>query len=396
MEKTERLYYSDSYLREFEARIRAVEPASGGFHVWLDRTALYPESGGQPSDRGTLDGIRILDVVDEGETIAHLVETKPEADGVKGTVDWKRRFDHMQQHTGQHVLSAAFERVGGYKTVSFHLGAEASSIDLDSNRLGEQQCEEAEDLANSVVFEDRAVKVQFRSVDEANRMGLRKMTSREGDVRLVEVENFDLSACGGTHVSRTGAIGLIALRKVERMKGLTRIEFLCGGRALQATRREFKTLEKSARLFSGSAVDLPSFITKHLEELKSTLRSRELMAGQLAGYIAQSLAGATTKGEGSKVIQHVVSAGSPVKGKHLAHALAAIPEVVALIGEEGDPARLYFAQSPGGPHDMGLLMKKVLAETGGKGGGARDFSQGGGLGADKLDHALALAERLLE
>jgi len=395
MGKTERLYYTDCYLQEFEARVLAVEPAQIGFRVLLDRTAFYPDSGGQPSDRGTLSGIPVLDVLDEGDAVAHLVEAKPQGEQVKGVIDWARRFDHMQQHTGQHVLSASFERVGNYKTVSFHLGAEASSIDLDSDRLAERQLEEAEELANRIVFENRAVSISFRPAREANLMGLRKVTSREGDIRLVTVENCDLTACGGTHVSSTGAIGLIAVRKSERMKGLTRVEFLCGGRALRAARRDFKILEAAARMFSGSPADLPLLITKQSEELRRALRDREILAERLAGYEALELRNQASERNGRRVVRQIVRAGSAVGGNMLAHALTGIPGTVALIGEEGDSARLYFGQSAGGPSNMVALLKKTLAETGGKGGGARDFAQGGSLSTDKLEEALSLAERLL-
>ena len=252
MLKTERLYYSDCYLREFEAHLVAAEPEARGFRIYLDRTAFYPESGGQPADRGTLSGIPVLDVIEVEEAIAHVLERKPEGVEIVGRVDWARRFDHMQQHTGQHLLSAAFEKVGKYKTISFHLGSDASSIDLDSDRLGRRQIDEAEELANQVGFDNREVRIFFRPAAEAGQLDLRKASTREGELRLVEVADFDLSACGGTHVSRTGAVGLVLVRKFERMKGVTRVEFLCGNRALQAARRDFALLTEAARLFSGA------------------------------------------------------------------------------------------------------------------------------------------------
>ena len=218
MAHSERLYYTDGYLKEFSARVVRANPDPRGARVYLDRTAFYPESGGQPSDRGTLAGIPVLDVIDEGEDVAHLVAVQPEGEAVEGRLDWDRRFDHMQQHTGQHILSAAFERIGGYKTASFHLGTESSSIDLDSDRVGTRQIEQSEDLANSVVFEDRPVQISFRPAAETQQLELRKPTAREGDIRLVDIEGFDLSACGGTHVSRTGSVGIVCIRKVERAK----------------------------------------------------------------------------------------------------------------------------------------------------------------------------------
>lgn len=395
MPKTERLYYTDCYQREFEARVVAVEPGKSGFRVFLDRSAFYPESGGQPSDRGTLAGQPVVEVVEEGEAVAHVLPNKPDAEIVKGVVDWTRRFDHMQQHTGQHVLSAAFERTGSYKTLSFHLGAQVSSIALDSDRLGQRQIEEAEELANRILFEDRPVNIFFRPAEEAGQLELRKPTFREGDIRLVEVEGFDLSACGGTHVARTGAIGIIAVRKCERMKGMTRVEFLCGARALRAARRDFQTLSEAARLFSGSAADLPLLIAKQSEELRGAMRAREKLATRVAEYEALELLKVAAKQNGRKIVRHVVPGDSPFDAKALAHAIAKQPGMVALIGARGSPARFYFAQSAGGPDDMGKLLKQVVAQVGGKGGGTRDFAQGGGLNEDKIEEALNLAESLL-
>ena len=244
MPHTERLYYFDSYLREFAARVARTGPdARGGVRVYLERTAFYPESGGQPSDRGTLGGTAVLDVIDEGDEIAHILAETPAGESVQGNIDWPRRFDHMQQHTGQHILSAAFERTGGYKTVSFHLGTESSTIDLDSDRVGARQMEAAEELANSVVFKNHAVQISFRSAAEAQQLDLRKPTYREGDIRLVEVADFDLSACGGTHVNATGGVGVICIRKVDRAKGLPRVEFVCEGIAPGAAR--LRDLERS-------------------------------------------------------------------------------------------------------------------------------------------------------
>jgi alanyl-tRNA synthetase len=395
MPKTERLYYTDCYLRDFEARVIASDPAQHGFRVFLDRTAFYPESGGQPADQGTLGGLPILDVVDEGDAVVHLLENKPEQETVKGSIDWTRRFDHMQQHTGQHVLSAAFERSGHYKTMSFHLGAEISSVDLDSDRLGERQLEEAEELANRVVFEDRAVRISFRPAAEASRMDLRKPTFREGDVRLIEVEDFDLSACGGTHVARTGAIGMIAVRKFERLKGMTRVEFLCGGRALIAARRDFRILADSARLFSGSAADLPALIIKQSEELRNATRMRLKQSEKLAEFQAAELWREAPERLGRKVVRFVVSPEFLVDAKVLAHAIAAKPNTVGLVGEKGSPAKLYFAQMAGGPSDLGAILKQTVAKVGGKGGGTRNFAQGGGLDEAKLEEALSVAESLL-
>ncbi len=394
MTKTERLYYTDCYLGEFEARVLRSEPAPNGFKVYLDRTAFYPTSGGQPTDFGTIAGIQLLEVVDEGDEIAHLLRISPEAEDVSGKIDWVRRFDHMQQHTGQHILSAAFEKVGDYKTVSFHLGEESSSIDLDSDRLGSGQLEEAENAANQVVFEDRPVQISFRSAGEASRLDLRKPTSRQGEVRLVEVEGFDRSACGGTHVSRTGAVGLILVRKVERMKGLTRLEFVCGGRAHRQARRDLRVLSEAARQFSAALDTVPELIAKQSQELREEIRGREKLLERLAEYQARELWQAAPVVAGRHVVRQVLPAEEWAQAKMLAHALAKLPSAVALLGVKGQPTKLLFAQTSGGPSEMDSVLKQTVKKFGGKGGGGSDFAQGGGLEESRLEEALDYAQAL--
>ncbi len=395
MSGTERLYYTDSYLREFQARVLKVEPAPKGCRVILDRTAFYPESGGQPSDRGALAGCDVLDVVDHEDVVVHLVAQAPVGESVKGTIDWLRRFDHMQQHTGQHVLSAAFEKLGGYKTVSFHLGAEVSTIDLDSDRLGARQIEDAENLANQVIFENREVRIFFRPASEASQMDLRKPTFREGDVRLVEVSDFDLSACGGTHVSRTGAIGVILARKFERLKGSTRIEFICGGRALRGAREDFRILSDAARLFSAAPARLPELIRKQSEDLRAALRAHEKGMERCAELHATQLWEAAPEHNGKRLVRAVFPAEEAREAKFIAHEVAKRPSSVTLIGVKGKPAALFFAQTPGGSLDMGGILKQTVAKCGGKGGGAKDFAQGGGLDETRLEEALNYAATLL-
>ncbi len=395
MDKTERLYYTDCYLREFESRVVRVDPDAKGVRVYLDRSAFYPESGGQLMDHGRLGGIPLLAIVDEGETIAHLLARPPEGQAVKGEIDWARRFDHMQQHTGQHVLSAAFEKTGGYQTVSFHMGEGVSTIDLDSDRLGQRQIEEAEDLANRVVFEERAVRSFFRPAAEVSRLNLRKPTLREGEVRVVEVEDFDLSACGGTHVSRTGAVGLIVVRKFERKKGGTRVEFVCGSRALKAARQDFSLLSEAARFLSTSLEQVPAQVKTQSEEVRAALRVREKLAKGWAEYRGRELWQSAPQKEGRRIVRQIFAAEEHREAKLIAHAVASQPAAVALIGVKGRPATLYFAQSPGGPSDMSGILRQAVAEFGGKGGGTRDFAQGGGLAEEKLEDALSAAESLL-
>ena len=395
MAHTERLYYTDSYLKEFTANVIHTGPALRGVRIYLDRTAFYPESGGQPGDQGTLAGIPVLEVIDDGDEVAHVLPQGLPERPVQGSIDWARRFDHMQQHTGQHILSAAFERTGGYKTVSFHLGAESSTIDLDSDRVGAAQIETAEDLANRVVHENRAVKIFFRPAEEAQQMELRKPTFRQGDIRLVEVEDFDLSACGGTHVSATGGVGMICVRKIDRAKGQTRVEFVCGGRALRRARQDYAILSEAARLFSSGAENVPELIAKQAQDLRDVGKSLQGLVGELAEMEAARLWQQAPERAGVRVVQCVFGAGEGSKAKLVAHAIGKQAGGVALMGVKGNPTALFFCQSPGGKANMSDVIKQTVAKFGGKGGGTRDFAQGGGLPEVHLEAALGFAASLL-
>ena len=342
MSHTERLYYTDCYLHEFGARVVRASPDARGVRVYLDRTAFYPESGGQPSDRGTLGGLPVLDIVDEGDEVAHILTLKPLEEVVKGNIDWKRRFDHMQQHTGQHILSAAFEHTGGYKTVSFHLGTESATIDLDSDRVGPQQIEEAEKLANSVVFEHRPVRISFRTAADAQQLDLRKPTFREGDIRLVEVAGFDLSACGGTHVNGTGGVGIISIRKVERTKGLTRVEFVCGRRALRRARQDYAILSEAAQLLSTGMENVPEMVAKQAQDLREAGKSLQTLAENLAELEAAQLWSQAPEKGGVRVVQCVLASTEGKKAKLIAHAVAKQAGAIALVGVKRDARRAVF------------------------------------------------------
>jgi alanyl-tRNA synthetase len=236
---TERLYYTDSFLREFDARVISCEPRGenqGEWEVRLDRTAFYPTSGGQPHDRGCLGEAAIRDVFEreDDKEILHVTDRPIPAGPVHGSIDWECRLDHIQQHTGQHLLSAAFLKLFGFPTVSFHLGSEISTVDLDAPNLAPRHLREAADLVNRTVSEDRPIRVSFHERDELAGLGVRKQVEREGTLRVVEIEGFDIQPCGGTHAVRTGQVGPLLIRKVERQKQHWRVEFVCGSCAMRA------------------------------------------------------------------------------------------------------------------------------------------------------------------
>ncbi len=272
---TERLYYTDSYLDEFRARVTG--RAEDGRRVYLDRTAFYPTSGGQPHDTGTIARVAVVDVVDEGERIAHVTAAPVEtAEGteVECRVDWDRRFGHMQQHSGQHLLSAVIAARFGIPTVSFHLGQESSTIDLEATTLDAATLVEAERRVNQAVFEDRPLGVTFE--DAAEVRDLRKSSERAGTLRIVSIDGLDRSACGGTHVRRTGEIGPILIRKLDKVRNTMRVEFLCGGRAVRRARADFDALARVAQMFSGALDDVPELVSAAASS--SRAREREAAA----------------------------------------------------------------------------------------------------------------------
>ena len=288
---TQRIYYSEPYRRSFDGKVLAVDTVAGHTHVTLDQTAFYPTSGGQPFDTGTLGGAAVTDVIDrEDGTIAHVVSGSPRiGEVVTGEIDWARRFDHMQQHTGQHVLSAAFDRLCGARTESFHMGQLSSTIDL-AREVSESEIARVEDDANRIVWEDRPVTIRFASAEEAAAMPLRKESARTGPLRLIDVQDYDLSACGGTHVERTGAIGMIAIGGWEKFKGGSRVEFLCGGRALQRFRVWRGALSAVQKHLSVPPIEMAASIERMQEDAKAVQRTVRGFQEKLAAHEAQALA----------------------------------------------------------------------------------------------------------
>lgn len=377
---SERLYYTDPYLVEFDAVVRDVLRHDDKWKVTLDRTAFYPTSGGQPFDTGTLGDATVVDVFDQEDgTIGHLVDRElPTNSRVRGHVDWSRRFDHMQQHTGQHLLSAAFEREAGAKTVSFHLGTSASTIDLDKE-LQADQIAGVEDVANGVLWEDREVCVKFVTAHEAAKLPLRKEPAREGELRIIEIKDYDLSACGGTHVRRTGAIGIIAISAFERFKGGLRIEFVCGGRALRAYRSLKNSVTGSVRLLSVLPDEVPSAIEKLQTAGRSQQKSQEGLYERLAAHEAASLAASGQKIGAANVVTAAVSGWDANGLKKLAASIVAKPATIAVLLTTESPSLAVVARSHDLLLDTGAVLKALIDQFGGRGGGKGAMAQGGGL-----------------
>src|SRR5271169_2596849 len=288
-DETERLYYRDSFLREFDAQVLSCDKDGERWKVVLDRTAFYPTSGGQPHDTGKLGDVPVIEVADVEHKVVHYTSAAVPVGAVRGTIDWARRIDHMQQHTGQHLLSAAFIELFNFQTVSFHLGKETSTIDLQAPSVVPRQLETAERRTNEIIFEDRPVEIRFGTARELAESGIRKKVDREGILRAIDIEGFDRQPCGGTHLASTGQAGLILLRKLERSRDHWRIEFVAGYRALAAARSDFATLTQAATLLSCALADVPAGITKNIEDRRANTSAIKRLEERLANLEASAL-----------------------------------------------------------------------------------------------------------
>jgi alanyl-tRNA synthetase len=382
---TERLYYTDSYLKEFDASV--VERADGGRRIYLDRTAFYPTSGGQPFDTGRLSGIEVIDVVDEGERIAHVL-AGPLPDGpAVGQLDWPRRFDHMQQHTGQHLLSAVLADLFGYQTIAVHFGQETSTLDLETSKLTQDHVDRAEQQANEVVVENRPVEVSFEEAESAS--GLRKPSDRDGTLRLITIRDIDRSACGGTHVRATGEIGAVLIRKGERVRKGIRLEFLCGGRAIRRARADHELLVRLASGFTSSAQDLPQLVEAQRRELKDANSDRRELQAALDLCRARELyQGAAPDAAGIRKVV-VRETSEPLEAlRGLAQAYASMPRAI-FVGTAATPPAVVLAASPDAGVDAAGLLKGLLATVGGRGGGSATLAQGIVPGRPQLEAVVA-------
>ncbi len=393
---TERLYYQDSYLTEFESQVTACAPSDGRYEVTLARTAFYPTGGGQPNDLGTLGGRAVLDVIDhEDAGIGHIVDGPLEPGAlVKGVIDWPRRFDHMQQHSGQHMLSAAFESICKARTESFHLGTASSTIDLNKV-LSSAEIAAAEDEANRIVWQDCEVRLQFTASADAAAVALRKESSREGTLRLIEVPDFDRSACGGTHVARTGVIGIIAITGSEKFKGGTRVEFLCGNRALGRIREWRDVFSATSRVLSVLPSGLAAGIERLQGENKALGKTVREMQEQLAGHVASELVNEGAPAANGRVVVARALDGWDATGlKTIASTAAATQGVCAAVFSATSPTLVVVARASDTGVDASAVVKALIARFGGKGGGKPELAQAGGLLGDVNEMVSAAGELL--
>jgi alanyl-tRNA synthetase len=382
---TERLYYQDCYLQEFRARV--VETSADGLRVYLDRTAFYPTSGGQPFDLGTLEGVAVREVIDEEDRIAHLLEAPLAAAEVQGFIDWPRRYDHMQQHTGQHLLSAVLEELFQIRTVSFHLGTGVSTIDVDAPALTPEQLERAEERCAEVVAQARPIQITFE--DASATLELRKASERTGTLRIVTIDALDRSACGGTHVHTAAEIGMVLTGKPEKIRGITRLEFVCGRRALRRARTDSRLLAAIGRALSVPPEQTPELLAGLIEKNKSLEKNTQRLATELARREGKELYLAAEPGADG--IRRVIQRG-PIDDAMRARAQAFVAgEKAVFLAVCDQPPSLLLAVSGDSGIHAGDRIKAAVAASGGRGGGNQQLGQGSIPDAA----ALASAEALL-
>lgn len=386
---TKRLYYDDAFAREFTAQVLSCEPEGAAtrenpegplpgelWRVKLDRTAFYPTSGGQPHDTGRLGDASVVDVLDEEDEIIHLVD-KPIAIGlVQGTIDWERRFDHMQQHTGQHVLSAVFHSRFALPTISFHLGVDLCTIDVRGREPTQEILDAAMAAANDVVYADRTVNVKYGSAEELAAAGVRKTVERSGTLRAIEIEALELQPCGGTHVQRTGQIGMIWVRGVSRIRQDGRVEFACGRRAERLAREDFATLRAVAQRLNCSPQEAVAAAERMVAERDAHYKSARAGMQKLAEVDARASVQEIQIGaDGLRLIAKLVDSDSPEYVQAFAREAAQTENTVVLLVHT-ESGQIFVSQHPAAKKDMNALLAESLKKVAGKGGGSRDSARG--------------------
>jgi alanyl-tRNA synthetase len=393
-----RLYYDNPYLVRFTARV--VEQLQWDDHpaVVLDRTAFYPTGGGQPHDTGSLNHVPVIDVIEREDdgAVVHLLAGPLASESVEGQVDWARRLDLMQQHTGQHLLSAAFVDRIGANTVGFHLSEEYATIDLDRAPLSDEVLAEIETFVNFIVLENRTVVARFISDEEVLALPLRKAVAHEGPVRIVEVSGFDWSACGGTHVRATGEVGLIKIVRSERRGAETRVEFLCGGRALADYQAKNALVMGLAQEFTVGHWEVADMVHRLDDELKTTRRDLRRTRDNLLDAEAAVLWHEASRLGQVRLVKVELMGRAAEDLKHLAQRLISHPKTVVLLASGGlaaEKGSFTFARSDDLEVNMGPLVRQACEAIGGRGGGRPDFAQGGGPAGHLVAEGLEAAYR---
>jgi alanyl-tRNA synthetase len=390
---TRRLYFEDAYLREFNASVLERRTLEGNPALVLDRTCFYPESGGQPCDRGTLEGVEVLQVLEADGVILHVLREDVRAGSVRGLIDWPTRFDHMQQHTGQHILSQAFFEILKGETVGFHLGPEVSTLEIGLRTLSDEDLDRVEVRANAVVWEDREVKTYFVPEEKIDTVPLRRPPKKQGLLRIVEVAGYDYSACGGTHCRRSGEVGLIKVLGIEKIRGRVRFEFLCGGRALADFRMKDRGLRAIAASFSVLPRDAAAQVEKLAAESKTMKKRARRLEERLASFDAQEI----IRGASAKIISGVLEDRTPEEARFLALHIIRSGEFAVVYGTASESqGHLILARADSLATDLRGLIPVVGAVAPVKGGGGPSLVELVTPEKDKLGAAVDAARTWLE
>ncbi len=399
---TERLYYTDAYQTEFDAQIVATPPTNNQSAVLLDRTSFYPTSGGQLFDTGMLGNRRVVDVMAmENGDVLHILEA-PLANAnpgqiLHGVIDWPRRYDHMQQHSGQHLLSQIFYRHFGYETVSVHFGDTESTLDLDVATLEQTQLDEAEKITNHMVYASLPIKAYFVSDSALSAVPLRKPPKVTGKIRIVEIEQFDYSACGGTHVRTTAEVGTIKFTRLERRRNQVRLTFVCGQRAYRDYAEKHRLLTEAATLFSTELIEVPRLVERNLAQIKELQATLKIFIEEQLAQEASALVNAAPANEKHRIVAKVFTDKDAGATKTLAQNLQQYPGTLALLAATGGgKLTLIFARAADVDVHVGNLLRDALRQFGGSGGGRPDFAQGGGADPAAAQALLDFAFQQLE
>jgi alanyl-tRNA synthetase len=396
MTNTIRLFDSDAYRDTFRARVLEEKKVGDRFAVVLDRTLFYPESGGQPCDTGILDGQQVDTVSEEGETILHFLNGRPKVgEEIEGKIDWVRRFDHMQQHSGQHILSQSFLQVADAHTRGFHLGKEFSTLDLNCP-VTPEDVEAVELLANQIVTENRPVVVHKVLREDLNRYQVRRDVAAEGEIRLVEIEGFECTGCCGTHVRQTGDIGLIKVLKNERYKGGTRIYFVCGSRALADYQFKHTLIDDVCRNLSISETDLRAKLEKMESEHRQLVRDLKVVTQELTRLESKQITQNAEKVGSNRLIVHCFENRDMGSVLTMLKQLIREQSTLVLFGIEGKAPALIFGRSDDMDLDLNPFFKHAIEAIEGRGGGSPSLIQGRGRKSGEVSRILEEVRHRIE
>lgn len=377
---TQKLYYFDSYLTEFQANVIEILPYQDKYAVIMDKTYFYPESGGQPADIGTINNVSISYVTEKDNKILHIADNKLELGPASCKIDWDNRFHSMQQHSGQHILSACFYKLYHGETSSFHIGKDAVTIEIAIESFNADMAELVEEMANSMIYSNHIVSTDIVDKDKIALLPLRKQPKVTNNIRIVDIEGCDCSPCGGTHVKATGEIGLIKIKRWEKLKNSYRFEFICGKRALKDYRYKNALVNKLGAYLSASEQDVEKAFLKFTEDYKALQKQVSQSRNELVAYDAHSLMENSFNINGIKVVCKTLENRDFNEIKLIAQTIVANPSHIALLATSSEGSQLIFTRSDDIEINMNNLLKSILPIINGKGGGSSKAAQGGGSG----------------